>query len=276
MDYRIPQIVNLSNFVKALTVLSISFVLTSHALANGSGQLVQRHIYVADTVISFEAYAEPEHPATIAAETHDPYEVQLNWAHSMFTDTYILEMRPITSSVWQEIYRGPQTSFRQTGLSTGTHRFRIFACGSGVCSSSAKAIDIVVYPPKDTDSDSVPDYLDVCPGTSFIGNVNSEGCSSNQLDSDDDGVADHLDLCPGTPTGATVSAAGCVPTTLDSDNDGVTDDLDRCTGTVLNGQSIINDQGCDINQIDSDGDNTPDHLDPYPLQSSTQCAVPQS
>jgi len=62
--------------------------------------------------------------------------------------------------------------------------------------------------PPDADGDSVPDYLDKCPGTSAGLKVDKDGCP---LDTDGDGVPDYLDKCPGTPAGVKVDQDGCPP-----------------------------------------------------------------
>ncbi|HLP06488.1 MAG TPA: OmpA family protein, partial [Paludibacter sp.] len=76
------------------------------------------------------------------------------------------------------------------------------------------------------DSDSIPDYLDKCPGTPVeaLGKVDSTGCP---LDNDSDSIPDYLDKCPGTPVEArgAVDAGGCP---LDTDGDGTPDYLDKC------------------------------------------------
>ena len=89
--------------------------------------------------------------------------------------------------------------------------------------------------PLDTDSDGVPDGVDLC-GASAIGSpVNSEGC----LDSDGDGIADKDDQCPGSSGVAKVDSRGC---SLDSDHDGVADEYDRCAGTLEN--AVVDIYGC--------------------------------
>ena len=62
--------------------------------------------------------------------------------------------------------------------------------------------------PKDTDGDSVPDYMDKCPDTPEGIRVDEAGCKLEN-DDDGDGVLNEDDKCPGTPKGVRVNSAGC-------------------------------------------------------------------
>ncbi len=79
---------------------------------------------------------------------------------------------------------------------------------------------------KDGDGDSLPNYLDNCPDTTWDSPVDDYGCSvkpiaigittpgqedkkGDQLDRDGDGVPDPLDRCLQTPVSAKVNANGC-------------------------------------------------------------------
>ncbi len=69
------------------------------------------------------------------------------------------------------------------------------------------------------------------------------GCaqSSLPLDSDSDGVPNYMDICKNTPALAVVDKFGCA---LDSDHDGVINLYDKCPHTpILN---IVNRNGCSI------------------------------
>ncbi len=73
----------------------------------------------------------------------------------------------------------------------------------------------------DSDGDGIFDPDDICPGTTTLGEVNSDGCAPNQLDGDGDGVADSNDLCPDTEPGLPVLLSGCFDDSLlDEDIDG--------------------------------------------------------
>jgi len=107
----------------------------------------------------------------------------------------------------------------------------------------------VIEPPKDRDSDGVPDQDDKCPDT--WGPESNNGCP--EADSDGDGVIDREDNCPKTPGPA--SNAGC-PLDPDTDGDGIPDRLDRCPKKP--GPQAT--EGCP----DRDEDGIPDHIDKCP------------
>ncbi len=114
-----------------------------------------------------------------------------------------------------------------------------------------------VPPPKDSDSDGVPDSLDKCLGTPLGDKVDANGCSLPK-DSDGDGVIDANDRCPDTPAGVKVDANGCP---VDSDGDGVPDAVDQCPNTPAG--DTVDANGCTIVK-DADGDGVPDATDRCP------------
>ncbi len=69
------------------------------------------------------------------------------------------------------------------------------------------------------------------------------GCmqTSPSLDSDSDGVPNYMDICKSTPALASVDRFGCA---LDSDHDGVIDLYDKCPHTPI--LDIVNRNGCKI------------------------------
>ena len=112
-------------------------------------------------------------------------------------------------------------------------------------------------PPRDSDSDGVPDSLDKCLGTPLGDKVDANGCSLPK-DSDGDGVIDATDQCPETRAGVKVDANGCP---VDSDGDGVADTADRCPNTPAG--ETVDANGCAIAR-DADGDGVPDSSDRCP------------
>jgi len=112
-------------------------------------------------------------------------------------------------------------------------------------------------PPRDSDSDGVPDSRDRCLGTPLGDKVDSNGCSLPK-DSDGDGVIDANDRCPDTGPGLRVDANGCP---IDSDGDGVTDAVDQCLNTPPG--EPVDANGCAIVR-DADGDGIPDASDRCP------------
>jgi len=69
------------------------------------------------------------------------------------------------------------------------------------------------------------------------------GCAqtSPSLDSDSDGVPNYMDICKNTPTLASVDKFGCA---LDSDHDGVINLYDKCLHTSI--LDIVNKNGCKV------------------------------
>ena len=107
--------------------------------------------------------------------------------------------------------------------------------------------------PQDADRDSVPDGIDQCDGTPPGCPVDKNGCST---DADGDGVCDGIDTCPDTPKGATVDAKGCPS---DPDGDGIMDGVDSCASTPKG--CTVDARGC---PADADGDGVCDGLDQCP------------
>jgi len=60
--------------------------------------------------------------------------------------------------------------------------------------------------PLDTDSDGIPDYLDLCRDTPLKVKVDKRGCP---IDTDGDGVPDYKDKCANTAAGVEVDKNGC-------------------------------------------------------------------
>jgi outer membrane protein OmpA-like peptidoglycan-associated protein len=108
-------------------------------------------------------------------------------------------------------------------------------------------------PPRDTDTDGVPDRIDTCTATPARATVDTIGCPS---DADRDGVFNGLDSCPNTPAGAQTDRTGC-PT--DEDKDRVPDGLDQCSATPA--AAVVDSRGC---PSDADGDRVPDGIDQCP------------
>ncbi len=105
-------------------------------------------------------------------------------------------------------------------------------------------------PPRDTDSDGVPDKRDRCASTPRGATVDVRGCPS---DTDRDGVLNGLDRCPDTPANTPVDANGC---TRDTDRDGIADNADRCANTPAG--TPVDATGC---PRDADRDGVADNLD---------------
>ncbi|CAI8274758.1 MAG: Alpha-agarase [Euryarchaeota archaeon UBA443] len=117
----------------------------------------------------------------------------------------------------------------------------------------SSAMDDLLHPILDSDSDGVIDDQDDCPDTPESTEVYIDGCSEEQrqpgstTDADQDGIMDVDDLCQETPIGESVYVNGCSDSQLDTDSDGVSDAEDACP--------FFNDL------IDSDFDSIPDGCD---------------
>jgi len=113
----------------------------------------------------------------------------------------------------------------------------------------------------DTDCDSVPDCIDLCPGTPPDEPISANGCSTGQ-DIDGDGIPNDIDQCQNTPAGENVDENGCSASQRDSDGDGVIDDMDQCSDTPFG--AAVNTDGCSLGQLDGDGDGIMDDVDQCP------------
>lgn len=234
-------------------------------------ETVQRFVLINNVLIPFSAVTTPLPPFTSKVVAQDPYKAIVTWSASANVTSYRLELLDSTLNRWNTIYEGGRFTYTAVGLAVGSHSFRVSGCRGAACSAPGSVRRLSIADPADSDLDGVFDYLDTCPLTVIIDNVDSNGCSVNQLDSDNDGVIDLLDLCPNSAPEDVVGIAGCVATTADTDNDGVTDDLDYCSGTSTSHTADA--QGCADEQKDADNDGIIDSQDPYPLQHSTQCTV---
>ena len=65
-------------------------------------------------------------------------------------------------------------------------------------------------------------------GTPNFESINSDGCSSSQLDTDPDGIFDSLDQCPETEIGIDFDESGCSVFQYDWDDDGLPNSVDPC------------------------------------------------
>ena len=111
----------------------------------------------------------------------------------------------------------------------------------------------------DDDADGVNNVIDLCPNTPVGAEVNSDGCTNNQLDADNDGVDNTSDKCPLTEGGLSVDSKGCADYQKDGDEDGIDDSNDLCRFT--DPSLDVDENGCALNQLDSDNDGINDSVD---------------
>jgi len=120
--------------------------------------------------------------------------------------------------------------------------------------------------PTDSDSDGVPDELDLCPEEGDHGfGLDSRGCPINNPseDSDGDGILNGEDECPNLAAEVTrLDQDGC-PIYQDTDGDGIENSQDLCPTKGDKGYGLNND-GCPYSIPDWDGDGYPDAMDACP------------
>ena len=122
----------------------------------------------------------------------------------------------------------------------------------------------VIWYTYDADGDGIHANLDECPETGTGAQIDSNGCSSNQLDADGDGVNNDDDPFPNDST-----------QTADADDDGFGDNpdggepADQCPGTDQNESGDVDDYGCGYSQQDLDEDGIGNGIDLCPDSPST-------
>ena len=120
---------------------------------------------------------------------------------------------------------------------------------------------------EDPDADGEADASDNCPDTANATQENADGDSLGDAcdpDDDNDGEADVTDLCPQTATAQPVDSNGCSTAQVDADADGVCNPgavsggPGGCGGTDLCAQTgasqAVDSSGCSNAQVDPDGD----------------------
>ncbi len=121
--------------------------------------------------------------------------------------------------------------------------------GSDNCPNTANTNQL------DSDSDTIGNACDACPGTAPAAQVDANGCSRPQVDADQDGICN-----PGAPSGGPpppcTGSDNCPNTPnagqTDSDGDRVGDACDACPATAP--AAAVDGNGCSAAQVDADGD----------------------
>jgi hypothetical protein len=116
--------------------------------------------------------------------------------------------------------------------------------------------------PTDTDLDTVPDCLDLCPTDLLKTEPGSCGCGRTEVDSDKDLIADCVDGCSSDPAKSTPGQCGCGKADTDTDKDTIADCIDGCPAD--NTKTTAGRCGCGVPETDSDADGTPNCVDQCP------------
>lgn len=117
--------------------------------------------------------------------------------------------------------------------------------------------------PTDSDSDGIPDCLDLCPTDPLKHDPGQCGCGVSDKDSDVDGYADCIDLCPEDPLKHdSKGQCGCGKAETDTDNDGTADCVDACPYDP--NKTAAGACGCGIADVDENGNGVADCKDPSP------------
>ena len=136
-------------------------------------------------------------------------------------------------------------------------------CTHDTCNLDTNQCEFVIV---DSDSDSVPDCIDACPGDALKSSPGQCGCGVSDIDSDRDGLADCLDACPSDPLKVAPGTCGCGAPELDSDGDSVLDCHDQCPYSSAKTNPGV--CGCNSEDLDSDGDGAFDCIDMCPHDPS--------
>ena len=116
--------------------------------------------------------------------------------------------------------------------------------------------------PIDTDTDGVPDCLDLCANDSLKSEPGSCGCGRTEVDSDGDLTPNCIDACPSDANKVLAGYCGCGVAETDSDRDGVPDCADTCPND--NTKTSLGQCGCGVTDTDTDLDGSADCVDSCP------------
>jgi hypothetical protein len=120
--------------------------------------------------------------------------------------------------------------------------------------------------PLDTDGDSVPDCLDLCPNDSKKTEPAVCGCGNLETDTDSDLTPNCNDTCPEDADKTSPGSCGCGEAETDDDGDGTPNCVDGCPGDNSKGSPGA--CGCGVADTDTDSDGSADCTDFCPTNPS--------
>jgi hypothetical protein len=124
--------------------------------------------------------------------------------------------------------------------------------------------------PTDTDTDGVPDCLDLCASDSLKSEPGACGCGKTESDSDADLTPNCIDACPSDANKILAGYCGCGVAETDSDRDGMPDCVDTCPSD--SSKTSLGQCGCGVADTDTDLDGTADCRDACPSNPAKSAA----
>jgi hypothetical protein len=116
--------------------------------------------------------------------------------------------------------------------------------------------------PIDTDTDGVPDCLDLCANDSLKSEPGSCGCGKSEADGDGDLTPNCIDACPSDANKILAGFCGCGVPETDTDRDGVPDCADACPND--SSKTSVGQCGCGVADTDTDSDGSANCVDACP------------
>jgi len=124
--------------------------------------------------------------------------------------------------------------------------------------------------PTDTDTDGVPDCLDLCSSDSLKSEPGACGCGKVETDTDGDLTPNCIDACPSDSTKVVAGYCGCGVAETDTDRDGIPDCVDTCPND--NSKTAAGQCGCGVADTDTDSDGSADCVDSCPSNPAKSAA----
>lgn len=124
--------------------------------------------------------------------------------------------------------------------------------------------------PTDTDTDGVPDCLDLCANDSLKSEPGSCGCGQAETDTDRDLTPNCIDACPSDATKIVAGYCGCGVAETDTDRDGMPNCVDACPND--SSKTAAGQCGCGVADTDTDSDGSANCVDACPTNPAKSVA----